>query len=82
MSSFRPLFMVWRPMQAPDNELEERKSKWRQCNVSLPCVKAFVIKNFLPLGFLVSIIWMIVWPWPGENVASWRVCLLALCFFP
>ena len=65
-------------MQAPDNELQEHKSKRGRCHVSLPCVKAFLIKNFLPLGFLVSIIWMIVWPWPGEKVASWRVCLLSL----
>ena len=80
LSSFGGIFMVWRLMQAPDNELKEPKSKRRRCNVSLPCLKAFFIKNFLPLGFLVSIIWMIVWPWPGKKVASWRVCLLAVCF--
>ena len=48
--------------------------------MSLSCVKGFVIKNFLPLGFLVSIIWMIVWPWPGEKVDSWRVCLSSCVF--
>ncbi|CAK0786867.1 hypothetical protein CVIRNUC_010081 [Coccomyxa viridis] len=58
------------PKTRPDVDLGKEK---RSCTVSWPCIKAFLIKNFLPLGFLVSIIWMIVWPWPGERVESWRV---------
>ena len=62
------------PLQAPQDDAAKPAKQHRRCNVSLSCVKGFVIKNFLPLGFLVSIIWMIVWPWPGERVDSWRVC--------
>ena len=60
--------------QASKDSAAQPAKKQRRCSVSLSCIKGFVIKNFLPLGFLVCIIWMIVWPWPGEQVDSWKVC--------
>jgi sodium/bile acid cotransporter 7 len=31
-------------------------------------LKKFVIDNFLPLAFLVAIVWALAWPAPGEAV--------------
>ena len=33
-------------------------------------VKKFVIDNFLPLAFLVAIVWALAWPVPGKAVIS------------
>ena len=66
-------------LQAPKTRPDVKSAKKeRSCTVPWSCIKEFLIKNFLPLGFLVSIIWMIVWPWPGEKVESWRVGYLPL----
>ena len=51
---------------------EKKREGWRHC-CSWQCTKAFIIKNFLPLGFALSIIWMLVWPWPGEQLDKLRV---------
>ena len=52
--------------------MQEKEKSWRGC-CTWNCTKAFILKNFLPLGFAVSIIWMLAWPWPGAQVAKWRV---------
>ena len=48
------------------------RERWRGC-CSCQCVLAFWLKNFLPLGFAICIIWMLVWPWPGQKIEAWRV---------
>lgn len=57
--------------------LQEKEEGWRHCCSPVPlswaCTKAFIIKNFLPLGFALSIVWMLVWPWPGEKLDKLRV---------
>lgn len=63
--SQHPFFAVWQGKK-------ERKPS-RKCTCSWPCMRDFLIKNFLPLGFAVSIVWMLVWPWPGEKVEQWKV---------
>lgn len=67
--------MVFCEAQALKTTAAQPAKKSSRCNVSLACIKGFVISNFLPLGFLVCIIWLVVWPWPGEQVDSWRVRL-------
>eukprot|EP00243_Klebsormidium_subtile_P002542 TRINITY_DN1508_c0_g1_i4.p1 TRINITY_DN1508_c0_g1~~TRINITY_DN1508_c0_g1_i4.p1 ORF type:complete len:400 (+),score=16.87 TRINITY_DN1508_c0_g1_i4:100-1299(+) len=36
-------------------------------------IKLFVINNFLPLGFLVALVFALSWPQPGQEVASWKI---------
>ncbi|EIE20487.1 hypothetical protein COCSUDRAFT_43922 [Coccomyxa subellipsoidea C-169] len=39
----------------------------------LQAVKAFVITNYLPLAFLVALVWALSWPQPGKTVGSWQI---------
>ena len=32
--------------------------------------RLFCIRNFLPLGFLVALVWALVWPLPGEAISK------------
>ncbi|GMH34790.1 hypothetical protein BSKO_02651 [Bryopsis sp. KO-2023] len=35
--------------------------------------KKTVLQHFLPLGFLVALVWAMLWPYPGEAISEWKV---------
>ncbi|GMH34795.1 hypothetical protein BSKO_02656 [Bryopsis sp. KO-2023] len=35
--------------------------------------KKTVLQHFLPLGFLVALVWAMLWPYPGEAISEWQV---------
>ncbi|KAG2437250.1 hypothetical protein HXX76_005913 [Chlamydomonas incerta] len=45
------------------NEVAEPPSRWEK-------VRLFLIKNFLPLAFLVALTWALAWPVPGRYLAQ------------
>ncbi|KAK9917371.1 hypothetical protein WJX75_003627 [Coccomyxa subellipsoidea] len=55
---------------APAEHLTNSSQLWMR---HLQAMKAFVITNYLPLAFLVALVWAMSWPEPGKVVGSWQI---------
>jgi sodium/bile acid cotransporter 7 len=55
--------------------MPEKKSRgcFKTKKWTWPCVKAFLLKNFLVVGLITAIVFSLAVPWPGREVASWKV---------
>ncbi|KAK3235589.1 hypothetical protein CYMTET_54212 [Cymbomonas tetramitiformis] len=53
--------------------MEIFKSEKNKLEITSEWLKAKALEYFLPLGLVVAVALGLAWPWPGEEVGSWKV---------